>query len=117
MEKGINFLRYTEPRAPSLVFLLAHPRSFQIDLATTTKSAILTFWEDSDMPESVYKIIDLIGTSTESWEKAATAAVDRASHSLRDLRVAEIAELDLVIENGKVTAYRAKVRVSFKYEG
>ena len=69
------------------------------------------------MPESVYKIIDLIGTSKDSWEKAATAAVDRAGQSLRDLRVAEVSELDLVIENGKVTAYRAKVRVSFKYEG
>ena len=69
------------------------------------------------MPESVYKIIDLIGTSKDSWEKAATAAVDRAGQSLRDLRVAEVSELDLVIENGKVTAYRAKVKVSFKYEG
>jgi len=69
------------------------------------------------MPESVYKIIELVGTSTESWEKAASAAVDRASKSLRDLRIAEIAELDLQIEDGKVRAYRAKVRVSFKYEG
>lgn len=115
MAKGLNFLRSTEPSAPSLVSLLAHSRSFQIDLATATRSAI--FWEDSDMPESVYKIIDLVGTSKDSWEKAATAAVDRAGQSLRDLRVAEVAELDLVIENGKVTAYRAKVRVSFKYEG
>ena len=69
------------------------------------------------MPENVYKVIELIGTSTNSWEKAAAAAVERASQSLRDLRVAEIAELDLVIENGKVSAYRAKLRVSFKYEG
>jgi len=69
------------------------------------------------MPENVYKVIELIGTSTDSWEKAAAAAVERASQSLRDLRVAEIAELDLVIENGKVSAYRAKVKVSFKYEG
>jgi flavin-binding protein dodecin len=68
------------------------------------------------MAESVYKVIQLVGTSTESWEKAATAAVDRASSSLRDLRVAEIAELDMVLENGAVTAYRAKVNVSFKYE-
>ena len=68
------------------------------------------------MPENVYKVIELIGTSTDSWEKAAAAAVERASQSLRDLRVAEIAELDLVIENGKVSAYRAKVKVSFKYE-
>jgi len=69
------------------------------------------------MTESVYKVIELVGTSTESWEKAATAAVERAAESLRDLRVAEVVEQDLVIEGGKVTAYRAKVKVSFKYEG
>ena len=69
------------------------------------------------MPDSVYKVITLIGTSTESWEKAAAAAVERASKSLRDLRVAEVEELDMTLENGKVVAYRAKVRVSFKYEG
>jgi hypothetical protein len=68
------------------------------------------------MGESVYKIIELVGTSTESWEKAATAAVDRAAKSLRDLRIAEIAELDLQIADGKVQAYRAKVKVSFKYQ-
>ncbi|MBI4516586.1 MAG: dodecin domain-containing protein [Deltaproteobacteria bacterium] len=68
------------------------------------------------MAESVYKIIELVGTSTESWEKAATAAVAKASKSLRDLRIAEISELDLQIEKGKVRAYRAKVKVSFKYE-
>ena len=69
------------------------------------------------MAESVYKIIELVGTSTESWEKAAAAAVTKASKTLRDLRVAEIAQLDLVIDNGVVSAYRAKVKVSFKYEG
>ena len=69
------------------------------------------------MAESVYKIIELVGTSTESWEKAATTAVSRASKSLRDLRVAEIEKLDLVIEEGKITAYRARVKVSFKYGG
>ena len=69
------------------------------------------------MAESVYKIIELVGTSTESWEKAAAAAVERAAQSLRELRVAEIVELDMVIDDGKVTAYRAKVKVSFKYEG
>ena len=69
------------------------------------------------MTEKVYKVIELIGTSTESWEKAAAAAVERAGQSLRDLRVAEVRELDLVIENGKVSAYRAKVNISFKYEG
>lgn len=69
------------------------------------------------MAESVYKIIELVGTSTESWEQAAAAAVERAGESLRELRVAEVSELDLQIENGRVRAYRAKVKVSFKYEG
>ena len=69
------------------------------------------------MAESVYKVIELVGTSTDSWERAATAAVERAGQSLRDLRIAEIAQLDMVLEGGKVTAYRAKVKVSFKYEG
>ena len=68
------------------------------------------------MAESVYKVIELIGTSSESWEKAAAAAIKRASETLRDLRVAEVKELDVVIENGKVEAYRAKLNVSFKYE-
>lgn len=69
------------------------------------------------MAESVYKVIELVGTSTESWEKAAAAAVERAGRSLRDLRVAEVAELDITIENGSVAAYRTKLKVSFKYEG
>jgi flavin-binding protein dodecin len=69
------------------------------------------------MTDSVYKIITLVGTSTESWEKAAAAAVEQASRSLRDMRIAEIEELDMQLENGKVTAYRVKVRISFKYEG
>jgi flavin-binding protein dodecin len=69
------------------------------------------------MAESVYKVIELVGTSTESWEKAATAAVERAGESLRDLRVAEVAELDMTLTDGKVQAYRAKVKVSFKYTG
>ena len=68
------------------------------------------------MAESVYKVVELIGTSTDSWEKAAKAAVERAGQSIRDLRVAEVVQQDLVIENGKVTAYRSKVKVSFKYE-
>jgi flavin-binding protein dodecin len=68
------------------------------------------------MAESVYKIIELVGTSTESWEKAAAAAVERAAQSLRDLRIAEVVELDMVIDEGKVSAYRAKVKLSFKYE-
>ncbi len=69
------------------------------------------------MAESVYKVVELVGTSTDSWEKAAAAAVARAGQSLRDLRVAEISELDLQLKDGKVSAYRAKVKVSFKYEG
>lgn len=67
------------------------------------------------MAESVYKVIELVGTSTESWEKAATAAVDTAARSLEDLRIAEIVQLDMQLEEGKVRAYRAKVKVSFKY--
>jgi dodecin len=69
------------------------------------------------MAESVYKVIELVGTSTESWEKAAAAAVKRASKSLRDLRVAEIVQLDMSLNEGKVEAYRAKIKVSFKFEG
>jgi len=69
------------------------------------------------MAESVYKVITLVGTSTESWEKAAAAAVRQASKTLRDLRIAEVDELDMQIDDGKITTYRAKVRVSFKYEG
>lgn len=68
------------------------------------------------MAESVYKVIELVGTSTESWEKAATSAVARAAESLRDLRIAEVVDMDLQIDNGKVIAYRTKVKVSFKYE-
>ena len=69
------------------------------------------------MADSVYKVIELVGTSSESWEKAATVAVNRAAKSLRDLRVAEVVEQDLVIEKGKVTAYRTRLKLSFKYEG
>jgi flavin-binding protein dodecin len=69
------------------------------------------------MVESVYKVIELIGTSTESWEKAAAAAINRAGKTLRDLRVAEVSQLDLQLnDKGKVETYRAKVKVSFKYE-
>jgi dodecin len=70
------------------------------------------------MTESVYKVIELIGTSTESWEEAAKAAVDRAGKSLRDLRVAEVVQLDMQLDaKGKIEAYRAKLNVSFKFEG
>ena len=68
------------------------------------------------MTESVYKVITLVGTSSESWEKAAAAAIDMASKSLRDLRIAEVVEQDLQIENGKVKAFRTRVKVSFKYQ-
>ncbi len=67
------------------------------------------------MSESVYKVIELVGTSSESWEKAAAAAVETASKSLKDLRIAEVVQLDMHVENGKVSAYRAKIKVSFKY--
>jgi flavin-binding protein dodecin len=68
------------------------------------------------MVESVYKVIELIGTSDESWEKAAVNAVERAAKSVRDLRIAEVVEMDMQLEDGKVVAYRTKVKVSFKYE-
>jgi flavin-binding protein dodecin len=69
------------------------------------------------MAESVYKVIELVGTSSESWERAASAAVERAGQTLRDLRIAEVVQLDMQLEEGRVIAYRAKVNVSFKYEG
>jgi dodecin len=68
------------------------------------------------MAENVYKVIELIGTSTESWEKATAAALNRASKTLRDLRVAEVVKLDVQLKNGKVEAYRSRISVSFKYE-
>ena len=68
------------------------------------------------MAESVYKVIELVGSSSESWEKAAAAAIERAGKSLRDLRIAEVSDLDVLIRNGKIDSYRAKVKVSFKYE-
>ena len=68
------------------------------------------------MADSVYKVIELVGTSTESWEKAAGAAVEQAAKSLRDLRIAEVVEMDLQIDEGKVRAYRTKIKVSFKYD-
>lgn len=68
------------------------------------------------MPESVYKVIELVGTSPESWEKAAQAAVTKAAKTLRDIRIAEVVQLDMQVENGNVRTYRAKVHLSFKYE-
>jgi flavin-binding protein dodecin len=69
------------------------------------------------MTDSVYKFIELVGTSTESWEKAAASAVATAAQTLRDLRIAEVTELDMQIDDGKVTTYRAKIKLSFKYDG
>jgi flavin-binding protein dodecin len=69
------------------------------------------------MTETVYKVIELVGTSTESWEKATAAAINRASKTVRDLRVAEVVKLDVQLKNGKVEAYRSRISVSFKYEG
>ena len=69
------------------------------------------------MAESVYKVIEIVGTSSESWEKAAAAAVRRAAKTLRDLRVAEVKQLDISLKDGKVEAYRARLSLSFKYEG
>jgi dodecin len=70
----------------------------------------------SPMPESVYKIIEIVGTSTTSWEKAASAAVEKASQTLRDLRIAEVTQQDIVINDGKIESYRVRLKVSFKYE-
>ena len=69
------------------------------------------------MPDSVYKIIELVGSSPESWEKAAASAIELASKSLRDLRIAEVCQMDMHINNGKIESYRVKLKVSFKYEG
>lgn len=69
------------------------------------------------MPNSVYKVIELVGSSPDSWEKAAANAVEQASKSLRDLRIAEVISLDMHMEAGKILAYRAKLKVSFKFEG
>jgi dodecin len=91
---------------------VARLKSPAIEAAGTMRAA-----REDLMAESVYKVIELVGTSSESWEKAAAAAIERASKSLRDLRVAQVLEQDLVIEKGKVEAYRTKLKVSFKYEG
>ncbi|MBV9567072.1 MAG: dodecin domain-containing protein [Hyphomicrobiales bacterium] len=69
------------------------------------------------MAESVYKVVEIVGASSESWEKAANAAVERAAETLRDLRIAEVVEQDLQLRDGKVEAYRTKLKISFKYEG
>jgi flavin-binding protein dodecin len=73
--------------------------------------------QEEQMAESVYKVVELIGTSTESWEKAARTAIERAAESLRDLRIAEVVEQDVQITNGRIENYRVKLKLSFKYEG
>ena len=88
-------------------------RAWKKDTPPVRMGGIMTGGENMD---SVYKIIELVGTSSESWEKAATNAVERASKTLRDIRVAEVCLLDMAMENGKVKAYRAKVKISFKFE-
>jgi flavin-binding protein dodecin/AcrR family transcriptional regulator len=106
------------PRGRSRRKLAARPKCARNQSGLARRAAIATRAAREDpMAESVYKVVELVGTSTESWEKAAAAAVERASKSLRDLRVAEVVEQDLVIEKGKVEAYRTKLKVSFKYEG
>jgi flavin-binding protein dodecin len=93
--------------------------AIQVDLGTERSSRVpgIVTHEERVMAESVYKVIQLVGTSTESWEKATAAAIDQASQSLRDLRIAEVDQLDVTIDNGGVQTYRARVNVSFKYEG
>jgi flavin-binding protein dodecin len=93
-------------------FLIARSGAAQIAHFCTVQQSM-----EAAMAESVYKVIELVGTSSESWEKAARTAVERAAKSLRDLRIAEVVQQDLVIEDGKVSAFRTKVKVSFKYEG
>jgi len=73
--------------------------------------------KEKAMAESVYKVIELVGTSDKSWEDAAKKAVERAGRTLRDLRIAEVLTLDMKVENNKVAAFRARIKVSFKYEG
>lgn len=93
-------------------------RLLQQTWMTCTRAYLLlvTTREDDVPSESVYKIIEIVGTSPDSWEKAAAAAVERASKSLRDLRIAEISELDLQLKDGRIEAYRARLKVSFKFE-
>jgi flavin-binding protein dodecin len=102
-------------------FGASHPFGGDISMLASLGRATCALFPhrtEADMTESVYKVIELIGTSSESWEKAAAAAVERASKTLRELRVAEVVELDLQLDaKGKIEAYRAKLNVSFKFEG
>jgi flavin-binding protein dodecin len=95
-----------------LIFLQDRDKSSVNDVIDGGMSPL----QGDDVAESVYKVIELIGTSTESWEKAAAAALKRAGKTVRELRVAEVSQLDVQIRDGKIETYRAKVKVSFKYE-
>jgi flavin-binding protein dodecin len=107
MLRGVHACRHADTRPCGVVGV----RRTLIPVATP-----IALLEEIHMAESVYKVIELVGTSTESWEKAAAAALKRATKSLRDLRVAEVKELDIQMKNGKIEAYRAKIKVSFKFE-
>lgn len=111
IESGSEELVTETPEAARDVARSAVEQTATAEDGTTTEMA-----RSTSMGESVYKIVELVGTSPESWEKAAAAAVLTASKSLRDLRIAEVAQLDLVVQDGQVAVYRAKVRVSFKYQ-
>jgi hypothetical protein len=102
-----------EPAMPRRTWMPRAPA----DPTTSTQPHAAGLEGEHAMAESVYKVIELVGTSTDSWEKAAAAAVTQASKSLRDLRIAEVVQLDLQVQDGKVAAYRAKLKVSFKFEG
>jgi flavin-binding protein dodecin len=94
----------------------ASPRGISVEILVL--DLLLLAIRRTNMPDSVYKVIELVGTSTDSWEKAAANAVEQAARSLRDLRVAEVVKLDMQLDDkGKVEAYRAKLNVSFKFEG
>jgi hypothetical protein len=103
--------------------IVARRHAMDLDLAEPLRAtrcrrmpALQPLVSENLMAESIYKIIEIVGTSTESWEKAAAGAVAKASKTLRDLRVAEVEKLDMQIKDGKVEAYRAKLKVSFKFE-
>lgn len=113
-------LRFFRPEATGVAYLPLQGARMLPSLSSPNsldETAINAGRQEAVMPESVYKVIELVGTSTESWEKAATVAIKRAAKSLRDLRVAEVSQLDMVIKDGKVESYRAKLKVSFKFEG
>jgi dodecin len=96
--------------------IAAMPTTLWGSMAGPPVLGIVATQTEDVMAESVYKIIEIVGTSPTSWEKAAAAAVERAALTLRDLRIAEVSEQDIVITDGKIEAYRVRLKVSFKYE-